>query len=103
MGKIRVNVVPVRYLTPSLRRPQVEVKEVVSITFPPTQEPTIIPPGSLETTGDVTPDPFDQYYEDYDTEDLPPLDLDLPRPGQGQTVPTPPLNAPDRPEQVSNV
>ena len=51
---------------------------MTSITFPPTREPTVLPPGSLETTGDVTPDPFDQYYEDYDTDDLPALDLDLP-------------------------
>ena len=79
-----------------------EVKEAESITFPPTQKPTILPASAPKTTGEVTPDPFDQYYEDYDTEDLPPLDLDLPRLGQGQGVPTAAVAAPERPKQVSS-
>ena len=73
---------------------------MTSITFPPTREPTVLPPDSLETSGDVTPDPFDQYYEDYDTEDLPPLDLDLPSSDRDLPGAAPTTAATDAPKQV---
>ncbi|XP_037074482.1 chitinase-3-like protein 1 [Pollicipes pollicipes] len=57
---------------------KIVAKEVQSITFPPTKEPTVLPAEPEGNIGEVTPDPFEQFYEDYDTADLPPLDLDLP-------------------------
>lgn len=56
--------------------PQIKPKEVVSITFPPTKEPTIGLPKGV-SAGEATPNPLDDFYEDYDTADLPSLDLDF--------------------------
>ena len=64
------------------------VKEVVSITFPPTKEP-VIGPGPTLAPGEVTEDPLDEYYEEYDTADLPPLDLDFPDSGLSPGRPAP--------------
>ena len=67
---------------------QVVVKEPVSITFPPTKEP-VVGLGATSAPGEVTDDPLDEYYEEYDTADLPPLDLDFPDSGLSPVRPVP--------------
>ena len=72
----------------------------MSITFPPTKEPVVGVAPAL-TPGEVTDDPLDDYYEDYDPADLPPLDLDFPDTGLISSARPVPSSGQAAPPQVT--